>query len=169
MKPPRTRLLAIAILVPTLLPGCGRPRIDDEVLLDVCHLVSAAEAERILGDPAGAPVTLPDFGGFAGGCAWVFKEGDVNARLTAYIMTKTSAEHGLTTPRRWFENRSRIGEMKVTLGEPTEVRRIGDVANLYGSTLEVRQGDVVLMLHVDHGGREKLEAFARMLLSPRKH
>jgi hypothetical protein len=167
MKAPKIRFPAI-VLVLLALAACGKSRIDNVVLLDACRLVSAGEAERVLGNPAGIPVAMPDDGAFAGGCAWPFKENDADARLTAYVMTMASAENANTTPKRWFENRARVGEMKVTLGEPIEVRKIGDIANLYGSTLEVRQGDVVIMLHVDRGGREKLEEFARLLLS-RKH
>lgn len=165
------RCIAIALLSAFVLCGCNRkPRINDDVdTLDVCGLVTAAEAERIIGLPTADPATAPHEPGFAGGCDWQFNANDAPARLSAWVMTKASASNLVTTPTRWFENGSRLGEAKATLGAPTRIRDVGDVAYLYGTTLFARQDETVLIVRTDRGDAAQIEDFARTLFSPRKN
>jgi hypothetical protein len=161
--------IAIALLSAFVLCGCnGRPRINNDVdTFDVCELVTAAEAERIIGSTTAAEA--PHEPGFAGACDWQFNANDAPARLSAWIMTKASASNLVTTPTRWFENEPRLGEAKANLGAPTRIRGVGDVAYLYGTRLFARQGETVLVLRTDRGDAAQIEDFARTLFSPKKN
>lgn len=165
------RCIATALLSSLVLCGCnGKPRINNDVdTLDVCDLVTASEAERIIGSMTGAPAAAPHEPGFAGACAWQFNASDASARLSAWVMTKASASNLVTTPTRWFENKPRLGEAKATLGAPTRIRGVGDVAYLYGTTLFARQGETVLIVRTDRGDAAQVEDFARTLFSPKKN
>jgi len=164
------RRIAIALLSALVLCGCnGKPRINGEIdSLDVCELVTAAEAERIIGSVTGAPAPAPNDPGFAGGCDWQFNASDAPARLSAWVMTKASASNIVMTPSSWFENGPRLGEAKANLGTPTRIRGVGDVAYLYGTTLFARQGETVLIVRTDRGNVAQVEDFARTLFSPIK-
>ena len=165
------RCIAIALLSAFVLCGCnGKPRINGEVdTLDVCELVTATEAERILGSITGAPTAAPNDPGFAGGCDWQFNASDAPARLSAWVMTKASASNIVMTPTSWFENEPRLGEAQANLGAPTRIRGVGDRAYLYGTTLFARQGEAVLVVRTDRGNVAQVEDFAKTLFSPKKN
>jgi len=162
----QSRYAALGIVVLLTVAGCRQSRIVDLETLDVCELVSPAETDRILGSAIAAS-TGPE-GGFAGSCTWSFQAGGAAARLSAHVMTQASASNLLTTPKAWFENPVRLGDLKVNQGDPREIKGLGYVAWLYGTTLHVRKGEVVILLHTDHGDVEQMEQVAQTLLSPKK-
>lgn len=154
---------ALALLA---LAGCRQSRIDDRDKLDICALVTAAEAERMFGPMAGDPLVTSE-GGFAGACTWSFRAGAEPASVSAYVMTRTSAENVMTNPKDWFENPVRLGEAKANLGEPSDIKGLGYVARLYGNTLFVRKGEIVIVMHTDRGSSGQMEELAQTLLSPK--
>ena len=168
MSAGRIRWIAVAALAMLAVSGCRKSRIHDSDTIDVCGLVGVAEAERVLGQAVGAPAANQKAPGFAGGCTWSFNTATGIGRLSADVMTRESASNLVMTPRRWFEDPVRLADAKANLGTPAEIRRLGDIAYLYGSMLSVRQGETVILLHVDRGDGAPLEDFARILLSPKK-
>ena len=161
--------IVIGLLLPFVLCACAKKsRIPDSAFIDVCGLVPASENERVAGSAAAAaPVPMARTPGFAGGCTWSVNRGDGISKVSANVMTRSSAAELATTPTRWLEDPVRVADAKANFGEAAQIGHVGDVAMLYGSALSVRQGDTVLLLHGDHGDADLLVEMARTLLSPK--
>jgi hypothetical protein len=166
MSVSRIRYVALTGLSLLALAGCRQSRVNDMESVDVCQLVTSVEAERVFGPLTEDPVTT-NGGAFAGGCSWSFRPGATPASVSAYVMTRASAANLMTTPKGWFEDPVRLGDVKANLGEPNVINGLGYVAWLYGTTLFVRKGEIVIVLHTDHGEVAQMEKLAQTLLSPR--
>jgi hypothetical protein len=174
----RARTAAVTVGVLALLAGCGKKsRLDQEIVVDACQLVSPAVAERLLGPLVDEPAPVAAGGGIAGNCTWRFKamKGDEPARLDVMISTLGSAGHGIK-PSRWFDVSQE--EVRVSLGAaPWAMKDLGDVAYLYQTRrpdhaeLWLRQSETVVVLRIFGGSAAQLEDFARALareLEPKK-
>ena len=164
------RSIMLVLIAAFAVCGCNRkPRINGELdTLDVCALVTTAEADRVIGPANNASTAAAHEPGFAGACDWPFSRNEAPARLSAWVMTKASASNLVTTPTRWFNNETRLAEARANLGDPARIRGIGDAAFLYGTILFARQGETVLIVRTDRGDAAQIEDFARLLFSPKK-
>lgn len=167
----RTALLLASISCLLLvLPGCEKKsRFDDKTSVNLCAVVSQAEAESILGPLIDEPKADPASPGLAGTCTWRFKSASagVDGKLTAMLVTEASN----TLPQsigRWFS--ASLAEMKASLDpHPVELKNLGDRAFLYQifkpnvSTIAMQQSRTCAILRIDGASSSQLERFAAIL------
>jgi hypothetical protein len=169
------RSAASLTLIPCLLAligGCdtgGKSRFDEVAGVDVCQLITTAEAEHILGPLQGTEPGAATGQGIAGECTWSFRVLATNGQGTLYAMmtTRASSPHG-PSPTRFF--RISQAEVEASLGaSPWEMRDLGDRAVLYQtrrpdhSELWLLQSETLFMLRMLGGSAAQLEQFARAL------
>lgn len=169
------RLIPALLLALSLVPalsGCeSKPgsRFDQVAGVDVCQLITAAEAEHILGPSLKDPFTEASGGGIAGNCTWTFKQLTSGQPATLFVMivTQASSSPG-QTPARFLA----ISEPEITasLGaSPWPLEDLGDRALLFQtqrpehSELYVLQSETLLSLRIMGGSAAQMERFARAL------
>lgn len=170
-SPARLAMLA-AILLALLLAGCDRgphSRFDQVAGVDICQLVSSAEAEHILGPALKPPAAEASGGGIAGNCTWRFRQlsSGQPATLSVMMTTRASAGPGLS-PARFLA--ASEAELAASLGvEPWQLPDLGDRALLYQtqrpehSELYLLQSETLLSLRMMGGSAAQMEQFARAL------
>jgi hypothetical protein len=171
-------VLALSVLV--LLTACELPkksRFDDVAGVDVCTLITAAEAEHILGPVESAERGTNSGQGFAGECTWSFKALATGSKGTLYAMmtTRASSPHGMS-PGQFFDVSQ--PEIEASLGAtPWRMEGIGDKAFLYQtrrpdhSELWLLQSETLFIMRMMGGSSAQLEEFARAMsrvLEPQK-
>jgi hypothetical protein len=169
------RIVPIALpawLLVLLLAGCDggtHSRFDQVAGVDVCQLISSAEAEHILGPALKTPTTEASGGGIAGNCTWTFKQlsSGEPASLSVMMTTRASAGPGLP-PARFLA--ASEAEIAASLGaEPWPLDGLGDRALLFQtrrpehSELYVLQSETLLSLRIMGGSAAQMEQFARAL------
>lgn len=155
------------------LTGCEAPlesRFDEIAGVDVCALISPAEAEHILGPlkkTAASPAN-PD-SGIAGDCIWTFTRlnSQDSATLSVMMTTGASSLHG-PGPARFMQISQ--PEVEASLGaSPWALPELGDRAVLYQtrqpehSELWMLQSNTLLILRMMGGSAAQAEQFARAL------
>jgi len=145
-------------------------RFDDIAGVDVCALITPAEAEHILGPlkkTASSPVNPGS--GIAGDCTWTFTRlnSQDSATMTVMMTTRASSLHG-PSPARFMAISQ--PEVEASLGaSPWPLPELGDKAILYQtrvpehSELWMLQSDTLLTLRMLGGSAAQLEQFARAL------
>jgi len=167
-----SRSLALLPCLLVLTSACDMPkksRFDEVAGVDVCQLITRAEAEHILGPLESAAPGAVAGQGIAGECTWSFKVLATNGEGTLYAMmtTRASSPHG-PSPGRFFEISQ--PEIEASLGAaPWQMEDLGDQAFLYQtrrpdhSELWLLQSDTLFMLRMLGGSAAQLEEFARAL------
>lgn len=167
--------LKYTLLCPLLLAltACGagvESRFDDIAGVDVCALITAAEAEHILGPlnkTASSPVNPGS--GIAGDCTWTFTRPNSKDSATMSVMmtTRASSLHGPLPSRFMAVSQP---EVEASLGaSPWPLPELGDKAILYQtrlpdhSELWMLQSETLLTLRMMGGSAAQLEQFARAL------
>ncbi len=167
--------LRYALLCPLLMPlsACDaglESRFDDIAGVDLCALISPAEAEHILGplqDTTSSPVNPGS--GIAGDCTWTFTRLNSKDPATLFVMmsTRASSVHGPSPARFMAVSQA---EVEASLGaSPWPLPELGDQAILYQtrlpehSELWMLQSDTLLTLRMMGGSAAQLEQFARAL------
>ena len=144
-------------------------RIDEVAGVDVCQLITRAEAEHILGPLESAAPGAVAGQGIAGECTWSFKVLATGGRGTLYAMltTRASSPHG-PSPASFFKISQH--EVEASLGAaPWAMKDLGDKAFLYQtrrpdhSELWLLQSETLFMLRMMGGSAAQLEEFARAL------
>lgn len=175
----RSNVLRSLVLVPGLLvlvTACDtakKSRFDQVAGVDVCALITTAEAEHILGPLESAQPGATVNTGFAGECTWTFKPlasgGATNARGTLHAMmtTRASSPQG-PSPEHFFLMSQ--PEVRASLGaEPWAMKDLGTKAFLYQtrrpdhSEMWLLQSQTLFMLRMIGGSAAQLEQFARAL------
>jgi hypothetical protein len=169
----RTALLLASISsLLLLLTGCEkRSRFDDKKVVNLCAVVSQAEAETILGPLLDEPKADPASPGLAGTCTWRFKSAaaGVDGRLTAMLVTEASNNwpQGIG---RWFA--ASLPELKAEMdAHPVELKNLGDRAFLYQKfkpntnywAIAMQQSRTCAILRIDGASSSQLERFAAIL------
>ena len=165
----------IFVLMPfalVLASACYKPpqsRFDDVAGVDVCALITSAEAEHILGPLESATPGVSTGQGIAGECTWFFKVLATNGQGTLYAMmtTRASAPHG--PPLQQYFRISQA-EVEASLGAtPWKMEDLGNQAYLYQtrqpdhSEMWLLQSDTLFVLRMLGGSAAQLEEFARAL------
>jgi len=165
-------LLASISSLLLLLTGCEKKsRFDDKKVVNLCAVVSQAEAETILGPLIDEPKADPASAGLAGTCTWHFKSAaaGMDGRLTAMLVTEASN----TWPQgigRWFA--ASLPELKAELdAHPVELNNLGDRAFLYQKfkpntnywAIAMQQSRTCAILRIEGAGSSQLERFAAIL------
>jgi hypothetical protein len=164
-------VLAAAALL-TGLAGCAKQpasRFDLVAGVDVCALVSAAEASQILGPEIKQPFAEITGEGIAGNCTWTFRQLTNDQQATLFVMMVTRASSPQGPPPSHFFNISQQ-EISASLGaNPWPLEDLGDRAVLFQtrrpehSELYLLQSETLLTLRIIGGSASQLEAFARAL------
>jgi hypothetical protein len=166
------RSLALLPCLLVLASACDMPkksRFDEVAGVDVCQLITRAEAEHILGPLESAAPEAATGQGFAGVCTWTFKVLATNGTGTLWAMmtTRASSPHGPSV-RQFFEISQ--PEIEASLGAtPWAMEDLGDKAFLYQtrrpehSELWLLQSETLFMLRMMGGSAAQLEEFARAL------
>ena len=169
-KLPRTLALWPCLLV--LVTACDtekKSRFDQVAGVDVCALITSAEAEHILGPLESALPGTASGSGFAGECTWTFKSLATGGQGTLYAMmtTRASSPHG-PSPEHFFLMSQ--PEVKASLGaEPWAMKDLGTKTFLYQtrqpdhSEMWLLQSQTLFMLRMIGGSAAQLEEFARAL------
>jgi hypothetical protein len=167
-----SRSLALLPCLLVLASACDMPkksRFDEVAGVDVCGLITRAEAEHILGPLEDAAPGAASGPGIAGECTWSFKVLATSGKGTLYAMmtTRASSPHG-PSAKRFFEISQ--PEIEASLGAtPWEMEDLGDQAFLYQtrrpdhSELWLLQSQTLFMLRMLGGSAAQLEEFARAL------
>ncbi len=165
-------VFAAAVVGLFMLSACdsGTPSRFDEIAgVDVCQLISPAEAEHILGLIRDSKTTITTGSGFAGDCTWTFKPLTSSSEATLYaaMMTKASSPPG-TSPARFMDISQ--AEMEASLGARAwPMEDLGDQAYLYQtsrpehSELWMLQSNTLLTFRIMGGSASQMEDFARAL------
>jgi hypothetical protein len=163
------------VLLPCLLvlaSACDMPkksRFDEVAGVDVCQLITKAEAEHILGPLESAAPGAANGQGIAGECTWTFKVLATNGIGTLYAMmgTRAASPHGPSAAS-FFEISQ--PEVEASLGAaPWAMEDLGDQAFLYQtrrpdhSELWLLQSETLFILRMLGGSAAQLEEFARAL------
>jgi hypothetical protein len=169
----RRRPLALLPCLLVLASACDMPkksRFDEVAGVDVCQLITKAEAEHILGPIESAATEEAATGqGFAGVCTWTFKVLATGGTGTLWAMmtTRASSPHGPSV-QQFFEISQ--PELEASLGAtPWKMKDLGDQAFLYQtrrpdhSELWLLQSETLFMLRMMGGSAAQLEEFARAL------
>ena len=167
----RTALLLASIsCVLLVLAGCEKKsRFDDKKTVNLCAVVSQAEAESILGPLIDEPKAEPASPGLAGTCIWRFKSAaaGVDGRLSAMLVTEASNAMPQSIGR-WFS--ANLTEMKAALDpHPVELKNLGDRAFLYEisqpnySSIAMQQSQTCAILRIEGASSSQLERFAAIL------
>ncbi len=155
-----------------LLSACDnslKSRFDEIAGVDVCQLITPAEAEHILGTMLKEPLSVTTGTGFAGACTWTFTRLNSRESATLYVMmiTRASSLHGPSPARFMAVSQP---EVEASLGaSPWPLPDLGDKAVLYQtrqpdhSELWMLQSDTLLTLRIMGGSSAQLEQFARAL------
>jgi hypothetical protein len=171
-KTAHSRLLALLACLLVLASACDmskKSRFDEIAGVDVCQLITKAEAEHILGPLESTVPEAPTGQGIAGECTWSFKVLATGGKGTLYAMmgTRASSPHG-PSPGRFFEISQ--PEVEASLGaSPWKMKALGDKAFLYQtrrpdhSELWLLQSETLFMLRMLGGSAAQLEEFARAL------
>ena len=171
-KPEYASSFALLSCVLVLAGGCDMPkksRFDDVAGVDVCALITTAEAEHILGPLESAKRGANSGQGFAGECTWSFKVLATGGRGTLYAMmtTRASSPHGYSA-KQFFE--ASQPEIEASLGAtPWKMEDLGDRAFLYQtrrpdhSEMWLLQSETLFTLRMMGGSAAQLEEFARAL------
>lgn len=175
MKPRKITLTTATILGALVLTSsCDMPkksRFDEVAGVDVCALISTAEAEHILGPLQGtAPGTVTQSGsGIAGECTWTFKSPTTQGTGTLYAMMSTHASSPHAPDLDTYFDVSQA-EIEASLGAtPWKMDDLGDKAYLYQtrqpdhSEMWLLQSQTLFMLRMMGGSAAQLEEFARAL------
>jgi hypothetical protein len=172
--------LALLSCLLVLASGCDLPkksRFDEVAGVDVCALITTAEAEHILGPLESAERGTNSGQGFAGDCTWSFKVLATSGQGTLYAMmtTRASSPHGYSAEQFFELNQP---EIEASLGAtPWKMEDLGDKAFLYQtrrpdhSEMWLLQSETLFMLRMMGGSAAQLEEFARALsreLEPKK-
>ena len=167
-----SRTFALSAVMLMLASACDmhkKSRFDEVAGVDVCQLISKAEAEHILGPLESTVPGTPTGQGIAGECTWSFKVLATSGKGTLYAMmtTRASSPHG-PSPDRFFEISQ--PEIEASLGAtPWAMENLGDKAFLYQtrqpdhSELWLLQSETLFMLRMLGGSAAQLEEFARAL------
>ncbi|HLF30471.1 MAG TPA: hypothetical protein VI566_05515 [Xanthomonadales bacterium] len=166
------RSLALAPLLLVLASACDMPkksRFDEVAGIDVCQLITAVEAEHILG-PLESTVPGSTSGtGIAGECTWSFKVLATGGKGTLYAMMSTRASAPHAPPLEGYFDISQ-SEVEVSLGAaPWKMEDLGDKAFLYQtrqpdhSEMWLLQSETLFVLRMMGGSAGQLEEFARAL------
>jgi hypothetical protein len=167
-----TRVLTTILFSLFLSTACdsGLPSRFDEVSgVDLCQLISPAEAEHILGPLQDTKSSVTSGSTFAGDCTWTFKSlsSGKEASLFVLMMTAASAPPG-TSPGRFMAISQ--PEVEASLGaNPWPMQNLGDQAFLYQtsrpehSELWLLQSHTLLTFRMLGGSSAQLEQFARAL------
>jgi hypothetical protein len=172
----RKIILSIAALFCTLAltSSCDMPnksRFDEVAGVDVCALITSAEAEHILGPlQSTQPGTVTQSGsGIAGECTWTFKSLTGTGTGTLYAMMSTHASSPHAPDLDSYFDISQA-EIEVSLGaSPWKMDDLGDKAYLYQtrqpdhSEMWLLQSKTLFMLRMLGGSAAQLEEFARAL------
>ncbi len=170
--------LVITLSLLLMLPGCGKEsRFDESTVVDVCKIVSQAEAERILGPLIEQPKPQLHTSGVAGDCTWTFKSTSGSNSAALYVMLITHGSNGeFQDLDRWFK--MSLDEVKVSLGaHPWEMKDLGDKGFLFQSPqpdhseIWMRQSKTYAVLRINGASSSQLDSFARILareLAPKK-
>jgi len=152
--------------------GCdtaAKSRFDEVAGVDVCQLITTAEAEQILGPLQGTKPGTPTGQGIAGECTWSFRVLATNGQGTLYARMTTRASSPHAPPPSYFSRVSQA-EVEASLGtSPWEMRDLGDRALLYQtrrpdhSELWLLQSETLFVLRMLGGSAAQLEQFARAL------
>jgi hypothetical protein len=159
-----------------LISACDMPkksRFDEVAGVDVCALITNAEAEKILG-PLKSAAAGTNYGpGIAGECTWTFKalsaSGTTGGEATLYAMmtTHASSPHGPSL-KQFFDISQ--PEIEASLGAtPWKMEDLGDRAFLYQtrrpdhSEMWLLQSQTLFILRMIGGSAAQLEQFARAL------
>ena len=160
--------LVMALSVMIVLSGCGKQsRFDEKISVNVCSIISQAEAENVLG-PLSEPLREQQASGVAGDCTWSFKSSAAGNNATVYAMLMTRGSNGkFQDLDRWFE--TSLEEAKVSLGaEPAKVKDLGNRAFLFQtpqpdhSEIWMQQGKTYVVLRINGASAAQLESFARI-------
>ncbi len=164
------RMAVFLLALPLVACEQGLPsRFDQVAGVDVCQLVSPAEAEHLLGPALKAPFSEASGGGVAGNCTWSFKQLSSGEPATLFVMmtTRASAGPGLSPARFLAVSEA---EIAASLGaEPWPLEGLGDRALLFQtrrpehSELYVLQSETLLALRIMGGSAAQMEQFARAL------
>ena len=170
VKPLQLSVLLSGLLV--LACACDAPRksrFDDVAGVNVCELITPAEADHILGPLLSAAPARNSGSGIAGECTWTFTSLPTNRKGTLYAMmtTRASSPHG-PSPARFMEISK--PEIEASLGAtPWQMKDLGDKAYLYQtrqpdhSEMWMLQSNTLFMLRMMGGSAAQLEEFARAL------
>lgn len=169
--------LVIVVGLLFALSGCGKKsRFDETIVVNVCSIVSQAQAENVLG-PLSEPPREQQASGVAGDCTWSFKSASGGKSATVYAMLMTRGSNGkFQDLDRWFE--MSLEEAKVSLGaQPAKVKDLGDRAFLFQtpqpdhSEIWMQQGKTYAVLRIMGASASQLDSFARVFakeLEPKK-
>jgi len=173
MQPNRSRNWSTALGLLLLLSACDsglKSRFDDFAGVDVCSLITAAEAEQILGPliKTSASTAMPG-SGIAGDCTWTFTRlnSRESATLSVMMTTRASTVHGPSPASFMAVSQA---EVEASLGaSPWPLPDLGDKAILFQtrlpehSELWMLQSDTLLILRMMGGSASQAEQFARAL------
>lgn len=166
------RLNAAFCCLVVLASGCDmskKSRFDEVAGVDVCQLITSAEAEHILGPLVSVQAESATGPEIAGVCTWTFKVLATQGTGTLYAMmlTHASSPHTLSLDTYFEVSQS---EIQASLGaSPWEMDDLGDKAYLYQtrrpdhSEMWLLQSKTLLTLRMLGGSAAQLEAFARAL------
>jgi hypothetical protein len=169
---PKSVAIAALACLAAMLGACDRSlpsRFDQVAGVDVCALISSAEAEHILGPSLNPPTTEAAGSGIAGNCTWTYKQLSNNQQATLFVMmvTRASSPQG-PSPARFLAISE--AEISASLGaNPWPLEGLGDRALLYQthrpehSELYLLQSETLLTLRIIGGSAAQLEEFARAL------
>jgi hypothetical protein len=155
-----------------LASACDMPkqsRFDEVAGVDVCQLITTAEAEHILGPLENSVRGTASGQGIAGECTWSFEVLATNGKGTLWAMmtTRASSPHGPSAKQFFAISQP---EIEASLGAtPWAMEDLGDKAFLYQtrrpdhSELWLLQSETLFMLRMMGGSAGQLEEFARAL------
>jgi hypothetical protein len=155
-----------------LASGCDmskKSRFDEVAGVDVCQLITSAEAEHILGPLVSVQAESATGPEIAGVCTWTFKVLATQGTGTLYAMMLTHASSPHTPSLDTYFEVSQ-SEIQASLGaSPWEMDDLGDQAYLYQtrrpdhSEMWLLQSKTLFTLRMLGGSAAQLEAFARAL------
>lgn len=169
---PRVAVTTALACLAIMLSACDSSppsRFDQVAGVDVCALISTAEAEHILGPALKTPTTEFAGSGVAGNCTWTFTQLSSNQPATLYVMmvTRASSPQG-HSPAQFLALSE--PEISASLGaNPWPLEGLGDRALLYQthrpehSELYLLKSETLLTLRIIGGSAAQLEEFARAL------
>jgi hypothetical protein len=167
----RNWVTALALLL--LLSACDsgvKSRFDEVAGVDLCALITEAEAEHILGPLTNTSAsTVVPGSGIAGDCTWTFTRlnSSESATLSVMMTTRASTVHGPSPASFMAVSQA---EVEASLGaSPWPLPNLGDKAILFQtrlpehSELWLLQSDTLLILRMMGGSASQSEQFARAL------
>jgi len=168
----RSGIALCATLCLAFLQGCNsgkKSRFDEIAGVDICQLITRAEADQILGPIEKTDSTQTSGSGIAGDCTWTFKSpgNEQSATLFVMMITKASSPHG-PSPARFLS--ISLPELEASLGaSPWAMEDLGDQAYLFQtrrpehSELWMLQSNTLLSMRMMGGSSAQLESFARAM------